>query len=46
MTYKPDCPRCNSDKNMVEFASYFRCAFCGTKVCKEIKQTKLKFWAN
>lgn len=29
---KPDCPKCKSNINFVEFQTYFRCAFCGEKV--------------
>ena len=46
MRTKPNCLRCHSDKNIVEFAAYWRCAFCGKIVWKTIKQTKLKFWAR
>jgi len=46
MTLKPDCPRCGSHKNVVDFATYWRCAFCGTKISKDIEQTKLNHWVQ
>lgn len=44
MYNKPDCKRCGSNANVVEFGTYWRCAFCGNKWPKKTEQPKLNFW--
>jgi tRNA(Ile2) C34 agmatinyltransferase TiaS len=34
---KPDCPKCQTNVNIVEYTNYFRCCYCGTEVSKKDK---------
>lgn len=47
MSNFPYCPRCKTNANMTEFGTFFRCAYCETKVMKEDNsQSKLKHWVR
>lgn len=43
---KPDCPKCKNNINVVEFPTYFRCAYCGEIINGMTGQIRLSLCLN